>query len=315
MATGHATLYWDTGWNDVLATLSAGRYLAKDLGVTVQLSRVFKNGVTVGAFFSKTNVSSAQFGEGSFDKGVFVSIPFDAFLTRSSNTIASFVWKPLTRDGGAKLGRSAQLYDLTGPRSDRTLRFESAPPPNHATIPADRRDAWTPPPEGPEPYLRVSPKPAAEQWTREASHEDRLMEALYRQEFRNIRIAYDGSHRLLLTLANDRIRPLSRAAGRAARTALRLAPLEVREIREKGGKKGSGSIHFQWQSERPSATMNRTRPLFRFGCGTILRRRGAWRRGRTGSKRGRMAPGWWWRASRSIGVSIASQRITNRIAG
>ncbi|MBI4293886.1 MAG: YjbH domain-containing protein [Betaproteobacteria bacterium] len=231
VATGHATLYWDTGWNDVQATLSAGRYLAKDAGVTVQLSRVFKNGVTLGAFFSRTNVSSEQFGEGSFDKGVFVSIPFDAFLTRSSNTIANFVWKPLTRDGGAKLGRSAELYELTGPRSDRTLRFESAPPPNHATIPADRRDAWSPPPEGPEPYLRVSPKPAAEKWTREETYEHRLTEALYRQEFRNIRVAYDGSNRLSVTASNDRIRPLSRAAGRAARTALRLAPLETREIR------------------------------------------------------------------------------------
>jgi len=215
----------------MLAPLSAGRYLAKDAGVTVQRSRVFKNGVTIGAFFSKTNVSAEQFGEGSFDKGVFVSIPFDAFLTRSSNTTGYFVWKPLTRDGGAMLSRSARLYDLTGLRSDRKLRYESAPPPNHATIPSDRRDAWSPPPTGPEPYLRVAPKPAAADWTPDKPYEDRLMEALYRQEFRNIRIAYDGSQRLTLSLSNDRIRPLSRAAGRAARTALRLAPLETREIR------------------------------------------------------------------------------------
>src|SRR3970040_807650 len=34
VATGHATTYWDTGWNNVQATLSAGRYLAGDKGVT-----------------------------------------------------------------------------------------------------------------------------------------------------------------------------------------------------------------------------------------------------------------------------------------
>ena len=90
VATGHATLYWDTGWNNVMANLSAGRYLAKDVGVTVQLSRVFQNGVTIGGFFTKTNMSAATFGEGSFDKGVYVSVPFDAFLTRSSSTDRQF---------------------------------------------------------------------------------------------------------------------------------------------------------------------------------------------------------------------------------
>src|SRR5581483_4213685 len=44
--TGHATLYWDTGWEDVQARLSAGRYLAGDWGATLQISRVFRNGVS-----------------------------------------------------------------------------------------------------------------------------------------------------------------------------------------------------------------------------------------------------------------------------
>jgi hypothetical protein len=230
VATGHATLYWDTGWNNVMANLSAGRYLAKDIGVTVQLSRVFQNGVTIGGFFTKTNMSAATFGEGSFDKGVYVSVPFDAFLTRSSSTSASFLWKPLTRDGGAKLAR-ASLYDLTNLRDDRTLSYGAAPPPNHASIPSDRRDAWSPPPKGPEPYTRVTPKPVAEQWAADApGYEQRLVEALYRQQFRNIRIAYDGSRRLTLALSNDSIHPISRAVGRAARTALGLGPLDMREI-------------------------------------------------------------------------------------
>ena len=93
-----------------------GRYLAGDFGATLDMSRVFRNGVTIGAFATKTNVSAAQFGEGSFDKGVYLSIPFDAMLTRSSNTIANFVWKPLTRDGGAMLGRANPLYSLTSVR-------------------------------------------------------------------------------------------------------------------------------------------------------------------------------------------------------
>ena len=229
--TGHATLYWDTGWNDVLATVSAGRYLAGDYGATLNLSRVFRNGVTIGAFATKTNVSSAEFGEGSFDKGIYLSIPFDAMFSRSSSTIANFVWKPLTRDGGAMLARPVSLYNLTSSRSDRTLQFEPAPLPNEAAIPANRQEAWQPQSAGPEPYTRVTPKPTPAQWQNDTTQEYRLMEALQRQGFRNIRVDYDGSRRLTVTLANDQIRPISRAVGRAARTALHLAPADAREIR------------------------------------------------------------------------------------
>ena len=232
VATGHATLYWDTGWNNVMANLSAGRYLAKDIGATVQLSRVFQNGVTIGGFFTKTNLSSAQFGEGSFDKGIYLSLPFDAFLTKSSGTTANFVWKPLTRDGGAMLAR-AGLYDLTSLRDDRTLSIGAAPKPNHESIPSDRREAWTPPPKFPEVYAQIAAKPTAEQWTADVQgYEQRLIEALYRQQFRNIRVGYDSSHRLTIALSNTAgASPVSRAVGRAARTAMKLGPLDMRELR------------------------------------------------------------------------------------
>jgi hypothetical protein len=71
--TGHATLYWDTGFEDILVKASVGQYLAGDKGATMDLSRVFDNGVKMGAFFTRTNVSAAEFGEGSFDKGVYVT--------------------------------------------------------------------------------------------------------------------------------------------------------------------------------------------------------------------------------------------------
>ncbi len=232
VATGHATWYWDTGWHDMLLNISAGRYLAKDFGATVGMSRVFENGVKVGAFFTRTNISAVKFGEGSFDKGVYVSVPFDAFLTKSSNTVANVVWRPITRDGGAKLYRAVELYDLTKARDNRTLRYKAAPPPNDETIPEDRRDAWTPPPKGPVAYTRVTPKPTTAQWGANAGgYEQRLIEALYQQQFRNIRVAYDPTHRLTVALTHDDLRPISRAVGRAARTALHLGPLEMREIR------------------------------------------------------------------------------------
>ena len=231
VATGHGTLYWDTGWNDLEAKLSAGRYLAKDVGVTVDLSRVFKNGVRVGAWFTRSNLSAEQFGEGSFDKGIYLSIPFDAFLTRSSNTIANFIWQPLTRDGGAKLYRDVQLYGLTQVRSDRTLEYRQAPPLNEEVIPSDRRNSWAPKETGPEPYTRVLAKPSAQQWAAAPRYAERLHDALYAQYYRDIRVEFDASFRLIVNVASERISPASLAVGRAARTALQHAPLETREIR------------------------------------------------------------------------------------
>jgi hypothetical protein len=112
VTTGHATLYWNTPWQNIVAKLSAGQYLAGDRGVTVDLSRQFPNGVRIGAFATRTNVSAEDFGEGSFDKGIYISIPFDAMMTKYSKAEALILWQPLTRDGGARLGRRFQLYEL-----------------------------------------------------------------------------------------------------------------------------------------------------------------------------------------------------------
>ncbi|MGE5526742.1 MAG: YjbH domain-containing protein [Rhodospirillaceae bacterium] len=229
--TGHATLYWDTGWNDVLVTASAGRYLAGDMGGTLQVSRVFKNGVSIGAFATRTNVSKEQFGEGSFDKGIFVSIPFDAFLTKSSDTIGTFLWKPLTRDGGAKLARQVQLYDVTRQRDDRVLRLEAAPPPSDQVLPADRKERWTPSVSLQTPHVPISPKPLTVEWGKPELENRELIQALYGLGYRDVSVQYDVSHRLTLKIANDHVEPVSRAVAVAARAASRLAPLDTREIR------------------------------------------------------------------------------------
>ena len=126
--TGHATLYWDTGWNGVQANLMVGKYLAADEGATLQLMRVFNNGVSMGAWATKTNVSAEQFGEGTFDKGIFVHVPFDLMLPKTSPGVASFVWDPLTRDGGARLMRSVSLYDITRLRDQRFWRWSANQP-------------------------------------------------------------------------------------------------------------------------------------------------------------------------------------------
>ena len=87
------------------AKISYGEYLAGDVGTTIELSRSFENGVTFGFFASSTNVSAEQFGEGSFDKGIFFDIPI-------FGNLVGYSWRPLTKDPGQKLARKHTLYDL-----------------------------------------------------------------------------------------------------------------------------------------------------------------------------------------------------------
>ncbi|WP_404297279.1 YjbH domain-containing protein [Halomonas sp.] len=113
--TGHLTAYLETGIEDVLAQVSVGRYLAGDVGTTLDLSREFASGVRVGAWGTWTDAGDA-FGEGGFDKGLYLSVPFNALFTRSSRDRADVAWQPLTRDGGATLERRYNLYDVTEER-------------------------------------------------------------------------------------------------------------------------------------------------------------------------------------------------------
>jgi len=104
--TGHFNFYYrnyETIPFD--AKISLGEYLAGDTGITFEISRSFKNGTKFGVFASFTDVSSEEFGEGSFDKGLFFNVPvFGNFINYS--------WRPLTKDPGAKLIRKNTLYDL-----------------------------------------------------------------------------------------------------------------------------------------------------------------------------------------------------------
>jgi exopolysaccharide biosynthesis protein YbjH len=114
VVTGQATGYLDTGYHHVTLAVSVGRYLAGDWGTTIDVSRQFNNGTRIGAYATITNQSgSTGYGEGSFDKGIYVSIPFDALLPHSSRSRATLNWEPLIRDGGARLNKRYTLYTLT----------------------------------------------------------------------------------------------------------------------------------------------------------------------------------------------------------
>ena len=109
VATGYVSGYYDLGAG-YHAQLDVGRYLAGDLGGTFTLTREFETGWRIGAFATLTNVSARDFGEGSFDKGIIIQAPL-AWLTGQPTRIQrGMVLRPLTRDGGARLGVDGRLY-------------------------------------------------------------------------------------------------------------------------------------------------------------------------------------------------------------
>lgn len=112
VTTGHLNLQYDFTKYGIIANLSLGQYLAEDVGYTFDLSRRTDSGFIAGIFFTRTNVSAEEFGEGSFDKGFYFKIPFDLFSKDLNKQKVHFKLRPLTRDGGAKLEYEKRLIDL-----------------------------------------------------------------------------------------------------------------------------------------------------------------------------------------------------------
>ena len=111
--TGHLEFYTELP-KDVYLQAYLGKYLAGDKGLTLDLSRRYSTGFVLGVFATKTNLSAAEFGEGSFDKGFYFSIPTKLFYPDFRPGVISFGLHPLTKDGGAFLSTQNQLYSVLG---------------------------------------------------------------------------------------------------------------------------------------------------------------------------------------------------------
>ncbi len=110
IVTGHLSAYYafDNGYH---AQLDVGRYLAGDYGATLSLDREFANGWRVGAFATLTDVPFSRFGEGSFDKGIRLTIPLNAIAGRPTRSATGALIRPVQRDGGARLSVDGRLYE------------------------------------------------------------------------------------------------------------------------------------------------------------------------------------------------------------
>lgn len=118
--TGHVSAYYEFG-NGFRGRVDAGKYLAGDVGATVEISREFANGWEVGAFATKTDLSADEFGEGSFDKGISISIPLAWGTGQPSLRTVGGTLSSLNRDGGQRLSVQGRLYDTV--RDSHSVRL------------------------------------------------------------------------------------------------------------------------------------------------------------------------------------------------
>lgn len=119
--TGHINFYYKEPRTSILLHLKGGKFLAKDSGIYTDISRLFKSGLRMGVYFAKTDISRAEFGEGSFEKGWYFHIPIESFFTKYSRGFTGFGLRPVTRDGAAVLMPSLDLYGVTDPGNSHSL--------------------------------------------------------------------------------------------------------------------------------------------------------------------------------------------------
>ena len=103
VTTGHVSAFYASPFYNLDFGLHVGQYLAGDKGYSVEARRTFDNGFAIGAFFTRTNVSSEDFGEGSFDKGLFLRIPVHLLLPINTRSHYTTVIRSIERDGGRRL--------------------------------------------------------------------------------------------------------------------------------------------------------------------------------------------------------------------
>ncbi|HSX12259.1 MAG TPA: YjbH domain-containing protein, partial [Rhabdochlamydiaceae bacterium] len=92
--------------------VKVGQFLARDLGVRVEVMRYFPSGLRFSLWATVTNGGDHINGRTYFDKGFSFCIPFDFFLKQSSRQFITYSMSAWLRDVGAIAETGNRLYDL-----------------------------------------------------------------------------------------------------------------------------------------------------------------------------------------------------------
>tara|TARA_B100001750_G_scaffold157443_1_gene126675 strand:- start:185 stop:2449 length:2265 start_codon:yes stop_codon:yes gene_type:complete len=109
--TAFLSYYYELPFYNMRFKINWGRFLAKDVGVHLDLSRRFNTGARVGAIVALTDCDPDCVGEGSFNKWIYFSFPMENWTTIANTRSKShYSWSPLTKDAAQKVTGGGELY-------------------------------------------------------------------------------------------------------------------------------------------------------------------------------------------------------------
>jgi hypothetical protein len=107
--TGHLSGYYHVATQNLDIKLSVGRYLAQDIGATLDIAHHFTNGTQVGIYATLSGKSDIRYQ----DKGIYLSLPLTPVRAGHKQPHVQLRWQSLTHDHGQSLQHSRRLYPLT----------------------------------------------------------------------------------------------------------------------------------------------------------------------------------------------------------
>ena len=118
--TGFLSLYYASPFYNFDFALHLGRYLAKDKGLTIEARRTFDNGFSIGAFATFTDVSAADFGEGSLIKDYILK-----YLSTHLVLIQSLLIPQLLGQSREMVAKRVENFSGTLWHQLRNVRYDS----------------------------------------------------------------------------------------------------------------------------------------------------------------------------------------------
>ena len=121
--TGHINGFYEVPNTNLTASLSAGRYLAGDIGATAALEKRFDNGAQLKGFVTTTNQADFDiFGSSThLYSGLSLSVPIGSVKYIPEGSMIETNLHPLGRETGQKLDTPMPLYEVTEPLSYRSI--------------------------------------------------------------------------------------------------------------------------------------------------------------------------------------------------
>jgi hypothetical protein len=105
-------LYYDWRCTALEFKISAGKFLADDIGFRTEVSRYFPSGLRIGFWYTYTNAHDIINNAIYHDKGIFFSVPLDIFYTRTNRSRWGYGMSAWLRDVGVSAYTGTHLYEL-----------------------------------------------------------------------------------------------------------------------------------------------------------------------------------------------------------